>query len=84
MKNVLIYSGNFCPYCDMAKNLLSTKGVEYTEKNAQEEMDTFMELAQKYGQTSVPMIFIGNEFVGGFDQLKALHDAGTLDAMLAD
>jgi len=63
MKTILIYSRTICPYCDMAKNLFTTKGIQYIEKNA--ESDEFLELAQKHSHMTVPMIFIGDEFVGG-------------------
>ncbi len=85
MKKVVIYSRTVCPYCDMAKNLLTQKGVQYEEKNAEsdEHVVKFMELAQKYSHMTVPMIFIGDEFVGGFDDLNALNNSGELDKKLA-
>lgn len=82
MKTVLIYSRAVCPYCDMAKNLFTAKNIDYIEKNAEENMEEFMLLAEKFSHRTVPMIFIGDEFIGGFDNLKALQDAGTLDEKL--
>ncbi|HBS78995.1 MAG TPA: glutaredoxin, partial [Pseudomonas sp.] len=40
------------------------------------------EMAAKAGRTSVPQIWIGDEHVGGCDELHALERAGRLDAML--
>lgn len=82
MKKIIIYSRSICPYCDMAKNLLSSKGYEYEEKNAEEYSEEFIENAQKYGHMTVPMIFIGDEFVGGFDQLHLLNTNNRLDEMI--
>jgi glutaredoxin 3 len=36
------------------------------------------------GRRSVPEIFINGKIIGGFDELKALNDAGKLDGLLAE
>ena len=38
---------------------------------------------QKTGRRTVPQIYIGDEHVGGFDDLSALEHAGKLDSLLA-
>ena len=78
MNKVKIYSTATCPYCIRAKQLLESQGISYQEirvdldKAAREEME---QLSQR---RTVPQIFIGNQHVGGFDDLKALHDKGEL------
>lgn len=67
----------------MAKDLLSAKGIEYKEVNAEESIEEFTSLAMKHNHRTVPMIFINDTFVGGFDQLKALNDSGKLDETVA-
>ncbi len=83
MKPVTIYSTMMCGYCAAAKNLLSRKGVKY------EEIDvTFAPgkrsdmITRTGGKRSVPQIFIGDDHVGGCDELHALEQAGKLDPML--
>ncbi|SMG66044.1 [similarity to] glutaredoxin 3, partial [methanotrophic bacterial endosymbiont of Bathymodiolus sp.] len=33
MPEIIIYTSNFCPYCTMAKRLLTAKGASYKELN---------------------------------------------------
>ncbi|TDI40288.1 MAG: thioredoxin-disulfide reductase [Acidobacteria bacterium] len=83
MSDVVIYSKDWCPYCDRAKELLERKGVTFelidiTADRAHED-----EMIKRTGRYTVPQIFIGNTHVGGSDDLYALDRAGELDALLA-
>ena len=84
VSQVKVYSTTWCPYCDRAKALLESKGVEYVNINIEEQFadDPWGELERVTSGKSVPQIFIGDERVGGFDDLLALHRAGELDAKL--
>ena len=80
---VIVYSKQTCPYCFMAKKLLSEKGVANIEEiridldpNARDKM---IEIT---GRMTVPQIFINDLHVGGFDDLSALNRAGKLDDLL--
>ncbi|GJL91937.1 glutaredoxin 3 [Hyphococcus sp.] len=83
MKKVVVYTKPLCPYCFRALALFDKKGVKATEisaaydKGKREEM-----LAKSNGKTTYPQIFIGDNHVGGFDDLAALDRAGKLDALL--
>jgi glutaredoxin 3 len=84
MKPVEIYTTQTCPYCMMAKRLLTRKGVAFTEIDVgrnPESRATMMTRAG--GRRTVPQIFIGGVYVGGSDDLHDLDDAGKLDPMLA-
>ncbi len=84
MKPVEIYTTPICGYCAMAKRLLDSKGVDYTEIDVMTnpaERQTMMQRAN--GGRTVPQIFIGETHVGGSDDLHALERAGKLDALLA-
>lgn len=83
MKSVVIYSSNWCPYCIRAKQLLNAKGVEFEEIVVDGKPDVRQAMAEKAGRTSVPQIWIGEQHVGGCDDLFALEKAGKLEAMLA-
>ena len=83
MQPVVIYSSDYCPYCMRAKQLLSRKGVAFTEINVDGEPQLRAEMARKAGKTSVPQIWIGATHVGGCDDLHALDRAGKLDPLLA-
>ncbi len=83
MKNVIIYCSNWCPYCVRARQLLDSKGVAYEEISVDGKPDVRAAMAQKAGRRSVPQIWIGEQHVGGCDDLFALERAGKLDTMLA-
>lgn len=83
MAEVTIYSTQVCPYCVKAKQLLSSKGVDYKEIDISQD-PALVEEAQTRsgGRRTVPQIFIGDYHVGGCDDLFALDSAGELDALL--
>jgi len=80
--SVVMYTGDGCPYCNMAKQLLESKGVEWTEINIHEEPERRDEMIERSGQMTVPQIFFGSTHIGGFEDLAARERAGELDALL--
>ena len=80
--SIVIYTKNSCPYCAMAKQLLQSKGVEWTEFNIETEAGRREEMIERSGRMTVPQIFIGESHVGGFDDLSAMESAGELDPLL--
>jgi len=69
MANVVVYTSSTCPYCTLAKNYLSEKGVEYTEKNVQTDKEARKEL-MTMGHMGVPVVVVDGEEVVGFDKEK--------------
>lgn len=84
MADVTIYRTSYCPYCDMAERLFDSLGVDYEEVDVTHDADKRAELVERTGMRTVPQIFIDGEAVGGYDQVRALHDRGELEAMLGD
>ncbi|PIR74267.1 MAG: glutaredoxin [Candidatus Magasanikbacteria bacterium CG10_big_fil_rev_8_21_14_0_10_47_10] len=78
MKHVTLYSTPTCPYCARAKQLLTSLNVPYEEIDLASNDTLREELSLKYNWQTVPMIVIGDEFIGGFDDLAALHADGNL------
>jgi glutaredoxin 3 len=72
-----------CPYCVRAKQLLKARGVEHIEEvridQLPEERSRMLALT---GRRTVPQIFIGDQHVGGCDDLIALDGRGGLLPML--
>ena len=83
-KEIRVYTTNYCPYCINAKKLLSGLGLAFAEINLEDDPDLRQKLSsENNGWRTVPMIFIGDHFVGGFTDLKTLHDSGKLNDFLA-
>ena len=84
MPNVTIYTKSGCPYCHSAKDLLRKKNAAFEEISVDGDRARQMEMAGRArGRSSVPQIFIGDQHVGGCDDLFALDHAGKLDPLLA-
>ncbi|MDP1997697.1 MAG: glutaredoxin 3 [Gallionella sp.] len=84
MAQVLMYCTAVCPYCVRAEQLLQRKGVQEIEKirvDLQPELRVAM--MEKTGRRTVPQIYIGGEYVGGYDELAVLDHAGGLAELLA-
>lgn len=84
MPKVVIYTRDWCGYCDAALRLLKSKNVPFEEINLtgkQVEREDLIEMSG--GSTTVPQIFIDDEHIGGCDDLYALDRAGKLDPLLA-
>lgn len=82
MPDVTIYRTKFCTYCDMAERLLDDLEVDYDEVDVTHDAELREELEERTGMQTVPQIFIGDESIGGYDDLKALHDDGKLEEKL--
>jgi glutaredoxin 3 len=84
MAKVVMYTSAYCPYCMNAERLLMSKGVTEIEKiRIDEAPELKIAMMEKTGRRTVPQIYIGEQHVGGFDDLRALDLAGGLDALLA-
>lgn len=80
---VVMYSTAVCPYCQRAEMLLKSRGVTEIEKiRIDLEPGLKDAMIAKTGRRTVPQIYIGETHVGGFDDLKALDDAGKLLPLL--
>jgi glutaredoxin 3 len=76
MKPVTIYSTPTCHFCQMTKDFLKDKGIAYTEHNVAGDMEKRQEMIQKSGQMGVPVIFVGEEMIIGFDKAKLVSSLG--------
>ena len=70
MTKAIVWSKNQCPYCDQAKALLKLKGIEFEERNINDGWDREDLLAAVPTARTVPQIFLGEEYIGGFTELK--------------
>lgn len=84
MANVIMYTSAYCPYCANAERLLMGRGVtEINKIRIDLEPAQRVEMMQKTGRRTVPQIYIDDQHIGGFDDLRALDLAGGLAPLLA-
>lgn len=80
--NITIYGSANCSYCTAARILLKKKGLTYDDILVSSDPDKRREMITRSGSQLVPQIFIGNEAIGGFDELYALEEDGEVDRLL--
>jgi glutaredoxin len=66
----IVWSKDSCPFCDQAKNLLKLKGIEFEEKRIGHGFTREDLLEAVPTARTVPQIFLDNELIGGFTELK--------------
>ena len=75
-KTVTIYSTPTCHFCQMTKDFLKEKGITYTDYDVASDLEKRQEMIQKSGQMGVPVIFVGDDMIIGFDQEKLVSTLG--------
>ena len=83
MTNIRMYSKHYCPFCKAAKQLLISKGLEFENIDLLENPDRVQEMMDLSKRRTVPQIFIGDEHIGGYDDLLAYYQAADKKAKIA-
>lgn len=78
MKTITIFTTQYCGFCSAAKRLLASLNLDFREIDLTDDDAKREELFTKYNWRTVPAIFIGDEFVGGYDDIAKLHSQGQL------
>lgn len=71
MKNIVIYTKAYCPYCKNAKALLRSRGFAFTEIDVEKNAKKRVEMINRSQRNTVPQIFSEEHHIGGFEDLIA-------------
>ncbi len=83
MKNIEIYTGPLCAFCDRAIALLNKKGVSFKKIDLASDPNKMEDMIKKTnGMRTVPQIFIDGQHIGGSDELQDLENDGKLNSLL--
>ena len=83
MKNVTVYMGPRCSFCDASKRLLARNNIAYKEINIASEEGKMDEMLKKSnGKRTIPQIFFDDYHVGGYEELRALEKEKKLESLL--
>ncbi len=82
MATVQMYTTAICPYCVRAKHLLERKGVHFEEIRIDHDQAQMRVMMERSKRCTVPQIFIGDQHVGGYDDMAELEARGELDPLL--
>ena len=85
MPKIEVYSTAVCPYCVAAKNLLKSKGLDWSEVRVDANpAQRDLMLQRSGGRRTVPQIFVNDQHVGGYDDLVAADRSGKLKQLLGE
>ena len=74
MKNIIMYTGPMCNFCDAAKRLLSRNNLKYQEIDISSKDGLRDEMIKKAsGRRTIPQIFFNEDHIGGYQELRALE-----------
>ncbi len=83
MKNITVYSGPMCNFCDAAKRLLLRNNLNYNEIDISTKEGLRDEMTKRAnGRRTIPQIFFDDYHVGGYQELRELEKAGKLLSFL--
>ena len=83
MKNIIMYTGPMCNFCDAAKRLLSRNNLKYQEIDISSKDGLRDEMVKKAnGRRTIPQIFFNEEHIGGYQELRALEKENKLKDLL--
>jgi glutaredoxin 3 len=68
--NAIVWSKYQCTNCDQAKALLTQKGIQFEERKIGDGYTREDLLEAVPTARTVPQIFINEELIGGFNELK--------------
>lgn len=66
----IVWSKDACPHCDQAKALLTQRGIEFEERRVGAGWTREQLLEAVPTARTVPQIFLDEELVGGFTELR--------------
>ena len=79
MKNITMYTGPMCNFCDAAKRLFSRNDLKYKEIDISSKDDLRDEMIKKAnGKRTIPQIFFDDQHIGGYDEVRALEKENKL------
>ena len=81
--DVVVYTTDPCSFCSRVKQLLTARGIDFTEINMARDAAGRAELVQRTGMMSFPQVVIGSELIGGFQETLAADQSGKLRELVA-
>ena len=75
-KNVIIYTTPTCHFCHMAKDFFKEKNIAYIEHDVASNLEKRKEMMERSGQLGVPVIFVGDQMIVGFNKPKVVQALG--------
>ena len=83
MKNIIMYTGPMCNFCDAAKRLFSRNNIKYQEIDISSKDGLMDEMIKKSnGRRTIPQIFFDEIHIGGYEELREIEKKGELKELI--
>tara|TARA_B100000700_G_scaffold147311_1_gene164161 strand:- start:467 stop:721 length:255 start_codon:yes stop_codon:yes gene_type:complete len=83
MKNIIMYTGPLCNFCDAAKRLFTRNNIKYQEIDISSKEGLMEEMIKKSnGRKTIPQIFFDDQHIGGYEEVRALEKENKLQDLL--
>ena len=83
MRNIIMYTGPMCNFCNAAKRLFSRNNIKYQEVDISTKDSLRDEMIKRAnGKKTIPQIFFDNLHIGGYEELRVLEKSGKLNNLL--
>lgn len=79
---VVVYTKDPCPYCDLVLRLLKNFKYEFEERDLTDQPNEMLRLKEETGWRTFPIVIIRDQVIGGYTDIKALHDQGLLQGLV--
>ncbi len=83
-EKVTIYTKDYCPYCDRAKEYFASRKIPFEEIDVTRSPQVYEELKARTRHITVPQIFIGDKFIGGYTDMMDKIRRGELTITAPD
>lgn len=83
MKPVEIFVKEGCKFSARARQLLMSRGALFNERDITFADDLRQEMVRRSGRETTPQIFLADEHIGGYEELKQLDESGELARKLS-
>ena len=83
MKNIIMYTGPLCNFCEAAKRLFIRNNIKYQEIDISSKEGLMEEMIKKSnGRKTIPQIFFDDQHIGGYEEVRALEKENKLKDLL--
>ena len=83
MKNITMYTGPLCNFCEAAKRLFVRNNLKFEEIDISTKDGLRDEMIKKAnGKRTIPQIFFDEDHIGGYQELRALEKSGELKNLI--
>jgi glutaredoxin 3 len=79
MPKIIVYSTPTCPYCNLVKDYLNQKGIEFEEKDVSKDREAAREMIKKSGEMGVPQVEINGKIIVGFNRDAIDEELGRIN-----